>query len=262
MSDGGPVPRRMRTGLFLWPVLFAGLLVSWVLLWIMGQDVRGYAVYGPEFWIALCRAGAADLAFAPLVLMWAVMAAAMMLPTFVPALRTLLSLPAPAGRPAEAFGLVAGYLAAWLGAACGFAALQILLAWQGLLAPDGRSLSFALTAAVCLVAGLYQFSPLKEACLSRCRMPLTSFLGRWRPGPGAAFAIGARMGADCLGCCWALMLIAFAGGMSNLLWMGVATVLMTLEKLPEIGRPLTRPIGWALLAGAALFAVRSPGGWM
>jgi predicted metal-binding membrane protein len=204
----------------LWPAFFGLVILAWVLLWIMGQDMRGYAVMGPEFWLALCRAGAADVAPGALFAMWSVMAAAMMLPTFVPALRTFLALPAPAGRPAEAAAMVGGYLAVWLGAAAGLAAFQWALAGQGVLAPDGRSLSQALTAGLFLVAGAYQVTPLKAACLSHCRSPLATFLSAWRPGAGAAFALGLRMGRDCLGCCWALMLLSLVGGMSNLLlWM-------------------------------------------
>jgi predicted metal-binding membrane protein len=244
----------------LWPAFFGIIAVAWVLLWIMGQEIRGYAVYGPEFWIALCRAGAADLSPVALFGMWAVMAAAMMLPTFVPALRAFLALPAPAGRPAEAAGLVAGYMAVWLVASAGLAVLQWALARRGILAPDGRSLSAALTAGLFLLAGAYQLTPVKAACLSHCRSPVATFLAAWRPGVGAALLIGLRLGRDCLGCCWALMLLALAGGMSNLLWMGLGTLLMTLEKLPQIGRPLTRPLGWALLAGGAVFAARAAGG--
>ncbi len=227
----------------------------------MGQESRGFAAaYGAEFWAALCRAGAADLSYAPLAAMWGVMAAAMMAPTFVPALGTFLALPPPAGRGAEAPALVAGYLAVWLAAALGLAALQIGLARAGLLAPDGRSLSAGLTAFLLALAGLYQFSALKAACLSRCRTPLRFFLARWRPGAAPAFGMGLRLGADCLGCCWALMLLAFVGGMTNLLFMGLATLVMVLEKLPAVGRPLTWPLGAGLVAAAAAVVLDAAGG--
>lgn len=250
----------MTARLILWPAFFGLVLLAWAALWAMGQEVRGYAVYGPEFWAALCRAGAADLALGPLAAMWAVMAAAMMLPTFAPALATFRRLPAPAGRLPEAAALVAGYLAVWAGAALGFATLQRILAGQGLLGPDAASLSPTLSAALLALAGLYQFSRLKAACLTRCRMPLTFFLERWRPGLPPAFGMGVRLGADCLGCCWALMLVAFVGGMSNLLFMGLATLVMVLEKLPEIGRPLTHPLGVVLLMSAGAVLLRALGG--
>lgn len=250
----------MRARQLLWPAYFGLILAAWAALWAVGHQLHGFAGCGPETWRALCRPGAADLAYAPLAAMWALMAAAMMAPTFVPALRGFLDLPAPAGAPREAAGLIAGYLAVWLGASLGFAALQRGVAGTGLLAPDGRSLSDPLTAGLLLGAGLYQFSRFKSACLSRCRAPLSLFIAQWRPGPGPAFGIGLRLGADCLGCCWALMLLAFVGGMTNLLFMGLATLVMVLEKLPEIGRPLTRPLGFALLISGAVVALGALGG--
>lgn len=242
-----------------WPGFYGLVLLAWAALWAMGQELRGFAAYGPEFWLALCRAGAADLAFAPLVAMWAVMAAAMMAPTFVPALATFLGLPARPGALAEAWALVAGYLALWAGASVLFAGAQWGLARQGWLAPDGRSLSGLFTAVLFLLAGGYQFTALKMGCLTRCRLPLTYFMEHWRPGLRPAFAIGLRLGADCLGCCWALMALAFVGGMGNLLWMGLATAVMVLEKLPEVGRPVTRPLGWVLVAAGVVTAVVSAG---
>ena len=254
----------MSVRLVLWPAFFGLVLLAWVALWVMGQEMRGMAgygaVYGPEFWAALCRAGAADLALGPLAAMWGVMAAAMMLPTFVPALATFRSLPPPAGRLPEAAALVAGYLAVWAAAALGFAALQRTLAMQGLLAPDGASLSGPLTAGLLALTGLYQLTRLKSLFASRCRTPMTHFVERWRPGARASLELGLRFGLDCLGCCWALMLVAFVGGMSNLLFMGLATLIMVLEKLPGVGRPLTRPLGHALLAAAAIVLMRSVGG--
>jgi predicted metal-binding membrane protein len=239
----------------LWPGFFGLILLAWAGLWAMGREARDYAVYGADFWAELCLAEAGDLGFLPLAGMWALMAAAMMAPTFAPALSTFRSLPPPAGRAPEAAALAAGYLSLWLLAALGFAGLQFALSRTGLLSPQGQSPSAALTALVLLLAGLYQFSRLKAACLSRCRAPLTFFLERWRPGLAPAYGMGLRMGADCLGCCWALMLIAFVGGMGNLLLMGIATLIMALEKLPDLGRALTRPLGWALIAAGALAAL-------
>jgi predicted metal-binding membrane protein len=93
---------------------------------------------------------------------------------------------------------------------------------------------------------------MKEACLSKCRAPMMFFLQHWDEGP---LRNGLRLGAVCLGCCWALMLLGFVGGVMNLAFMGVATILMALEKLPAIGRWLTRPMGGALLAAAGIVAL-------
>ena len=244
---------RARAG--LWSGFFALVLTGWALLWVMGREAASYqAAYGLDWWIELCRTGAAGAAFGPLAAMWAVMAAAMMAPTIVPVLTTYLDL--PHARAAGFAALLAGYLAVWGGAALGFAALQQGLAGQGWIAPTGASLSHGLNAALFALAGSWQFSDLKGRCLSRCRAPLMFLIAHWRDGVAGAAAMGLRLGAVCLGCCWALMALALVGGMANLLWMGLATLLMVVEKLPEAGHWLTRPLGWALLvaAGASLIA--------
>ena len=97
------------------------------------------------------------------------------------------------------------------------------------------------------MAGAYQFSPVKEACLSKCRRPLSFFMQHWDEG---ALRNGVRLGLVCLGCCWALMALAFVGGVMNLAFMGLATVIMVLEKLPQVGRYLTRPLGAVLIAAS------------
>ncbi len=212
----------------------------------------------PEgFWASLCIA-AGQAAFWPLYAMWALMAAAMMLPTFVPTFRTYLNLRfTGAASPASAAALVAGYGVVWLvGAALG-AGAQWWLSQNGLVSPLGQSLSGWLTAALLLVAGLYQFSLLKAACLSKCRMPLTYFMERWKPGVPRALRMGVELGLVCFGCCWALMTLGFVGGTMNLLWMGAATLFMVLEKLPDLGRPLTRPAGWGLIAAAGYSALQA-----
>jgi predicted metal-binding membrane protein len=192
--------------------------------------------------------------------MWAAMAAGMMMPTAVPALGTWTRLPpAASGEAAGAAALAAGYLAVWLAAAGGFAAVQGALARAALVGPDGASVSPLLAAALLTLAGLYQFSAAKAACLVRCRSPMPFFLAHWRPGLAGAFGVGLRLGAVCLGCCWALMLLAFVGGMASLALMGLATVLMVVEKLPQAGRHVTRPLGWACLVAAALTLTGVPG---
>lgn len=241
----------------LWLGFFALILAAWAGLFAMviTSPLTGVPA---GLWQALCL-GAASAGIGGLFAMWSLMAAAMMLPTFVPALRTFLNLGAAgASRPVDAAALVAGYVAVWAGVALAGALAQRALAQAGLLAPDGSSLSLWLTSALLMAAGLYQFSLFKAACLAKCRMPLTFFMQRWAPGPARALVMGMELGALCLGCCWALMALAFVGGTMNLLWMGAATLFMILEKLPDIGRYLTRPAGFILISAsgaAALVAI-------
>lgn len=259
MSDAASLrPRFLRAALsargVVWLAFYAAILGAWVAVALMAQAQPGSGASGlpADIWASLCLA-AGEASFAALVAMWALMAMAMMLPTFVPALRTFDDLRHAGAATAGAMAaLVGGYLLVWGGAAFAGAGLQWALSRAGFLTPAGVSLSPWLTFALLLGAGLYQFSTLKDACLSRCRMPMTFFMERWQPGPIAALRMGLSLGASCLGCCWALMLLAFVGGTMNLYWMGLATLFMAFEKLPQIGRYLTRPMGLALIAAAPL----------
>lgn len=243
-------PRGLPVKALIWCAFYAAVALGWLALFLA---VRGQAEPAPGFWASLCIA-ANEAHLGALWAMWALMAAAMMLPTFAPALATFLDLGhTGATRAVDAAALTGGYLVIWLGAALAGAGLQGGLASLGLLT-QGSALSGGAAAALLALAGLYQLSPAKAACLAKCRMPLTFFMGRWRPGAGPAAKMGAELGLICLGCCWALMLLGFVGGTMNLLWMGAATLFMIFEKLPDIGRWLTRPAGWALIAAAGVQA--------
>lgn len=244
-----------------WLGLYGAILLAWVLLFAMQLPpdlVAAANIYGAEFWDALCRVEP-GLAGAPnIFLMWALMSAAMMAPTALPAFSTWEDL-AQTGR-AQGFGLLlAGYLLVWLGFAMLATAAQLLLSDAGLLTPLGESISIWLSAALLMGAGAYQFSTLKDACLSKCRRPLTFFMQHWDEGP---WRMGLLLGAVCLGCCWALMALAFVGGTMNLLWMGGAMLLMMLEKLPAIGAMMTRPLGYGLLSLGAALVIFNLGGWL
>ena len=226
-----------------WLGLYGAILAAWAAVWAMDRGMSAWRGLPADLWATLCE-GAATADFGPLLAMWALMVAAMMLPSAIPGIRSYMEL------PVERFGaaLVGGYLAVWAGAAVVGAGAQAGLARAGLLDGAGASLSGWLTGGLLIGAGLYQFSALKAASLSKCRLPLTWFMELWAPGRVAAWRMGVRMGVDCLACCWALMALAFVGGTMNLMWMGAATLLMTIEKLPDLGRFVTAPIGAALVA--------------
>lgn len=243
---------RIRSlGRVHWLAFFGGLLVCWATLFAMAipGELRALeATYGASIIEVLCGGTLGAQSLPAAFSMWALMSAAMMAPTILPALATYddLSNVAATGF----WRLLGGYLAVWVGFSLLAAMAQVALFRAGLIGSLGQSLSVPLTMMLLIGAGLYQFSAMKEACLSRCRAPLTFFMQHWEEGP---FRNGLRMGLDCLGCCWALMALGFIGGTMNLIFMGLALVLMTLEKLPEIGRYLTRPLGVALIgAGLAL----------
>ncbi len=234
-----------------WIALFATILLAWVLLYAMAipGDLRAAGrFYGADFWAQLCVVTPDAAGAGRLFAMWSVMSAAMMAPTALPAFATYEELSRTA-RAGSFSALVGGYLAVWLGFSVVAALAQIGLFSAGLISAFGDSLSPVLSAFLLALAGLYQFSALKESCLSKCRQPLMFFMQHWDDGP---WRNGVRLGLVCLGCCWALMLLAFVGGVMNIAFMGLATLIMVIEKLPDLGRYVTRPLGGLLCAGAVV----------
>lgn len=261
------VARLMPGHRALWLTFYAAILAAWAVLFAMQagslQTTAGWQSVGQplglplDAFLSLCSATAANAGFGAAVAMWALMALAMMAPTAFPAFRTYAQLTQTAAAGSLPLAaLVGGYLAVWLGFSVLAGFLQIRLAGQTLLDPFGKSVSNSLNAALLLLAGAYQFSRLKQACLSSCRNPLTFFFSHWQPGARGGLGLGLRLGAVCLGCCWALMLLAFVAGTMNLAFMGFAMVLMTLEKLPDIGAKLTAPLGaFLILAGLVVLVL-------
>lgn len=244
---------RKMTGTH-WLALFVMILAAWVTLYLMAvPDSLRFAgrVYGADFWASLCTVTPDAAGFVKSVAMWTLMAAAMMAPSALPAFATYDDLSHTA-TDTQFSHLVAGYMAVWLGFSVLAAGLQMLLFRAELITAFGDSRSVWLSVMLLAVAGAYQFSPMKEACLSKCRRPLTFFMQYWAEGP---LRNGVRLGLVCLGCCWALMLLAFVGGVMSLAFMGLATLIMTFEKLPDLGRYLTRPLGVGLLGAAALMGI-------
>jgi predicted metal-binding membrane protein len=112
---------------------------------------------------------------------------------------------------------------------------------------DAGRASLWLAAALFTAAGLYQFSALKHACLSVCQRPFPFFFANWTSEPAGVIRLGVRQGLACLGCCWALMLVMFAAGAMNILWMALLGIVMTIEKMNSTAR-FSRAVGIALVA--------------
>jgi predicted metal-binding membrane protein len=169
---------------------------------------------------------------------WTVMMAAMMLPSVSPTV-ALYARMVRRRAPAAPFVFAAGYLATWTAAGLLAYGLYELgrslvgdeLAWDG----AGRWLA----AGTLLVAAAYELTPMKDVCLAKCRSPLGFLLSSWRDGPLGALSMGARHGAWCVGCCWALMASLFALGVMSLAWMAFVAGLIALEKTLPFGRAIT-----------------------
>jgi predicted metal-binding membrane protein len=182
--------------------------------------------------------------------MWSVMMVGMMTGSAAPML--LLFAAAQAKRQASGgswrvllFGL--GYLAIWTG----FSAIATFSQWAlqraSLLSDTLAASSPRLAAAIVIIAGVYQLTPFKKACLSHCRSPLGFLMTRWRDGASGAFRMGVSHGLFCLGCCWALMIVLFAVGVMNLAWVAALTVLVLIEKLTPAGLVLSRVSALAMI---------------
>jgi predicted metal-binding membrane protein len=177
--------------------------------------------------------------------MWAAMVFAMMLPTAAPTFRAYSERMGYA-----AFALIGGYTSVWLGIAVLATAGQTWLGHLGALAPRMAPAGVALSASILMAAGIYQFTPLKRACLVRCRNPRVADIGG---GAGEAFRVGVEEGFACLGCCWAMMAVMFAAGLMNLAAMALLGALMGGEKLAS-GHKATYFLGVLLIIAGVVLA--------
>jgi predicted metal-binding membrane protein len=240
------------------PAVLAAIVGAWGLAAVAsvtgagGSLDHGSLIEGTVgFWAAL----------AGFLVAWQVMIAAMMLPSSLPLvglfLRAASSQPAPT-RAKAAF--LAGYAAVW--SAFGTVAFAGDVAVHRLVeqSPWLERRPWLVGGAVLLMAGAFQFSDLKQRCLRACRHPAAYLLRHYRRGLGPAFRIGAGHGLFCLGCCWALMLVAFAVGVANLMWMAVLAAVMVFEKTGRGGDRGVTPIGIAFLVTGALMIIHPA--WM
>jgi predicted metal-binding membrane protein len=141
-----------------------------------------------------------------------------------------------------------GYLLVWGAFSIAATTLQWLLMRWRIVTPMMEISSATAGAALLVVAGIYQWTPLKRACLATCQSPMAFVARRWRNGHAGALRMGAEHGASCVGCCWALMLLLFAGGVMNLAVIAALTVFVAFEKLAPLGSWGPRASGMALVA--------------
>lgn len=187
--------------------------------------------------------------------MWTAMMVAMMLPSALPTIlifhRAIRHDPQTRSPSLRMFAFAGGYISAWAGFSIGATLLQWLLAETALLSPMMVSASPWLGGTLLIVAGTYQWTRLKYACLRHCRSPFAFLMEHWRPGVSGAWQLGLRHGLYCVGCCWALMLLLFVGGVMSLWWIVAITAFLLMEKLAPYGAQGGRLSGLALiLAGA------------
>jgi predicted metal-binding membrane protein len=198
--------------------------------------------------------------------MWVVMMIGMMLPSVAPMVLThaaIVRRRVALGEPYVPSGLfLGGYLVAWSGFSALAAALQWALFRAGWL--DGRSLSIGPIAGgvVLLLAGVFQLSSAKGACLAHCRAPLGYFMTEWREGRFGALVMGVRHGVFCVGCCWLLMALLFSVGVMNMVWSAVLTAFVLAEKVLPWRRAVVwcGAVGCFVFGGALLYGALGRGG--
>ena len=242
-------------GVSLFGSLLIGLIgLAWLALVVGGQSPYGRFLDHKNLDLVRVEGGPALLLF---VVGWIVMIVAIMLPTSLPLLVLFHQIVRQRADRRQVISLLLlGYVSVWtvfgIVVHAGDAMLHALVASQTWLSDR----AFLIGAATLLLAGAYQFTPLKYHCLDRCRSPLAFIVGRWRGRQPAAeaFRLGVAHGLFCVGCCWSLMLLMFAVGVGSLGWMLVLGAVMATEKNVSWGRRLSAPLGALLLAGGFVAA--------
>jgi len=236
--------------LLLGMTLLAVCLGCWAWIVPMARDMYG-AMSGPAAWMMTADWDAPHLLL--LGAMWTVMMAGMMLPSALPLMLVYAGAARRRadGRPGVGVpAMAAGYVLVWTGFSVGATLLQRILSAGLVLSPMMEARSPLFSAALLIAAGVYQLTPLKRSCLASCSAPIDFLMRRWRDGASGAF----RM---CVGCCWALMLLLFAGGVMNLAVIGALTAFVLVEKLTPLGLRGARLTGLALIAlGVWVLATR------
>ena len=190
-------------------------------------------------------------AFGGLLLMWAPMMVAMMLPSAVPMTLAYAGLARDAPTKARSFAptttFVAGYLAIWGLFAFAATVVHTVLESLSLLSPAMAFASRSLGAGMLIAAGVYELTPIKRALLSHCRAPAQCIAQHWHDGTDGAFRTGLALGAYCVGCCWVLMGLLFVGGVMNLAWIAAIAVFILFEKTVRFGVTGGRIAGVAMI---------------
>ncbi len=192
--------------------------------------------------------------------MWTVMMAGMMLPSAAPTILLYAALVRKNGERGSILPgvwiFVGGYLFVWTVFSAAATALQALLEQSAMLTPAMTLASTTIGGATLIAAGLYQLTPLKRACLTKCQNPFEFLITHWRPGSWGTFRMGVEHGAYCVGCCWALMLLLFVAGVMNLAWVALIAAFVLFEKVV----PDSRIVRWTasavlIVSGLGLFLV-------
>lgn len=254
MSGGVAETVLKRDRVIVLSGLAALVVLSWAYVSYLARDMQSMGMEA-----AMPRMQAWSVAdFVLMFVMWTVMMVAMMTPSAVPMILIFANLNRRRWErqsPYVSTGVfLSGYLVVWTG----FSVLATAAQWgfhtASLLSPMMASTSPILGGFLLLTAGIYQWTPLKRACLRHCRSPLGFVLNEWREGSRGAFLMGLKHGSYCVGCCWFLMALLFVAGVMNLLWVAAIAGFVLLEKVAPAGYLVGRVAG-VMLAGWGVWLV-------
>jgi predicted metal-binding membrane protein len=246
-----------RDRIWIAGILVGTVALSWAWIVAMARDMYG-PMTGASAWMMTDNWDLPHLLL--LFAMWVVMMAGMMLPSVAPALfthaRMVLAGPSNRGAMAKAGSFAGGYLVVWTGFSFAATAMQRVLAHLHLLSPMMEVRDARFGGLLFLIAGLYQFTPAKYACLRSCQLSSQFIALHRQNGMAGSFQLGFASGLRCVGCCWAVMLLLFVGGVMNLWWTVALTVFACMEKAGALDRRGARITGLCLVAAGIWYLRR------
>jgi predicted metal-binding membrane protein len=265
MTDSALEAVLRRDRLLVASALAVTVALAWAyVLWLAadmdmgGMDMTGFRMIPAGIGIMLpANEPWRAIEFAYVFVMWAVMMVGMMTPSAAPMILMYARVGRQgriAGKPLVATGwFAAGYFLIWIGFSLAATLVQWMIERAALLDSRMTSASDVLGGIVLIAAGVYQWSPLKDVCLAQCQSPIGFLMryGGFRGDLPGCLLMGLRHGAYCIGCCWALMALLFVGGVMNVLWIALLSLLVLLEKLAPFGQWIARAAGVACVAAGA-----------
>jgi len=255
-----PASLPLRDQVVIWGGLCAITLLSWLyLIWMPMPS--GMMMDGMQMAMPMPYQGTAQEAWLTFA-MWVVMMAAMMLPSVAPMVLMFARLRRGSGRASssgqassvDTWLFALGYMIVWSVFSAIVTAGQLGLQRAAIIG-DALRVTPLIGGIILIATGIYQLTPLKEACLSHCRSPLTFFMTNWHEGRFGALRMGLSHGAYCVGCCWLLMALLFVAGVMNLLWVAAITALVLIEKVTPYGRGIAALSGVAMIGAGLWMAV-------
>lgn len=244
-----------RDSLIVGAALAAAAVVAW--LWLLGSPMaRGAGMDG----MGMAPQPLSAAYLVPAFTMWAIMMVAMMVPSAAPMIllhARIDKAPTKRLRTVHTLLFALAYLIVWTGFAAAAAFAQALLVRSGIVSDMALAVgSPAIAAALLVLAAVYELTAAKRLCLDKCRSPLLFIMHHWKPGAAGAFRLGIAHGLFCVGCCCALMLLLFVGGVMNLAWVALLGIVLLGEKFAPARWRAERYVAAALAAGAALVLFR------